>query len=111
MVAGEATVRVQGLGLRTWRTRLRTLPESEAKEVPVGLTTRAGGPLAAKAGTRPNTMVPQTQHYLVPIDLTGGDPHIVPGTLAQAKIHCKWRTAAAWTWRKLSSAFDLGLLG
>ena len=105
------TLRVQGWGGRTWQGRVAGLPESEALDVPEPLTTRCGGPLVVKPGTRPGTFVPQSQHYLVSIDLldTGRDS-IWPGTLGQAKVHCRWRTAAWWLWRTVSSAFDLGLV-
>jgi putative peptide zinc metalloprotease protein len=106
----EATVRVHGLGGDTWTGKVAPLPESEAREVPVALTTHAGGPLPAKAGTRGHTWVPVSQHYLVAVDLLRAEhAGIWPGTQAQAKIHCRWRTAAWWTWRAISSTFDLGL--
>ena len=38
------------------------------------------------------------------------DRAVCPGTLAQVKIHCKWRSCAWWVWHKISSAFDLGLI-
>jgi putative peptide zinc metalloprotease protein len=105
------TVRVQGWGGRTWQGRVASLPESEAQNVPLALTTRGGGPLAVKPGGRPNVLVPQSQHYLVAVDLLAAEnTGIWPGTLAQVKIHCRWRTGAWWLWRTINSTFDLGLL-
>lgn len=107
----NATIRVQGWEGTTWRGKVAALPESEAQEVPAGLTTRCGGPLAVKPGSKPSTFVPQTQHYVVAVDFLEGDNDgIWPGTLSQIKIHCRWRSCAWWTWRTISKAFDLGLI-
>ena len=53
------TIRIQGRGGQTWAGKLSRLPESEAKEVPIQLTVKGGGSLAAKPGTgRPPTYLP-----------------------------------------------------
>jgi putative peptide zinc metalloprotease protein len=102
-------IRVQGRDRHTWQGKISHMPESEAKEVPIQLTQRGGGPLAVKPSSRTDVFVPQSQQYLVVVDFVKPDDAICPGTLAQVKIHCKWRTAAWWTWRTFSSAFDLGM--
>lgn len=104
------TVRVQGRAEQTWEGRVNHLPRSEAKDVPVALTSQAGGPLAIKPSGNPNVRQPQSQQWLVGVDLLKPDTAMCPGTLAMVKIHCRWRTGAWWTWRSISSAFDLGLL-
>jgi putative peptide zinc metalloprotease protein len=106
----EVTVRIQGRASQTWNGRISQLPETEAKDVPGGLTTRCGGPLAIKPNANPYVYVPQSQQWLVGVDLQQQDRAMCPGTLAQVKIHCRWRTMAWWTWRTLSSTFDLGLM-
>jgi multidrug efflux pump subunit AcrA (membrane-fusion protein) len=106
----DIVVRIQGRTSRTWKGKITQMPESEAKEVPLALTTKAGGPLAVKQGQRPNVYVPQDQQYLVGIDLVNSDAAIRPGNMAQVKIHCRWRPAAWWVWRTISQTFDLGLL-
>lgn len=106
------TIRVQGWGGRTWQGHVTHLPESEARHVPLGLTTRAGGTVPIKPGTATQGHAPQSQLYLVGIDFHDtARARIWPGSLAQVKIHCRWRPAAWWVWRKLSAAFDLGLMG
>ena len=40
----------------------------------------------------------------------GCDHPIRPGTMAQVKIHCRWRTCAWWLWWTINSTFDLGLI-
>ena len=104
------TIRVQGREARTWRGRLTALPESEAKEVPLALSNRANGPVAVKAGGPPNSLIPQTQHYLVYIDIEDPDGGITPGATAQVKIHCRPETCLHWLWRTLNNTFDLGLI-
>ena len=58
-VALPVTVRVQGRDWHTWQGRLWRLPESEAKEIPLPLSNRGGGPVAVKAGGPPGHLVPQ----------------------------------------------------
>ncbi|MFN4258701.1 MAG: site-2 protease family protein [Gemmataceae bacterium] len=104
------TIRVQGQGSHTCRGMIAYLPESEAREVPLALTTRGGGPLAVKPSPDPKQLVPQTQQYLVAINFLEPDLALCPGTLAQVKVHCRWRTAAWWVWRKIASTFEIGLI-
>jgi multidrug efflux pump subunit AcrA (membrane-fusion protein) len=103
------TLRVQGWEGRTWRGKVTLLPPSEARTVPLALTTRAGGPLEAKPGGQGDAFMPQKQHYLVGIDVLDaeGDP-IWPGSFAQVKIHCRWRSSGWWLWRLIRSIFGLG---
>jgi len=89
---------------------IKTLPESDARDVPIQLTNRAGGPLPVRPSDNPNVLIPQSQQYLVPIELLDADHTIRPGVLAQVKVHCEWRTGAWWVWRAVSSALDLGLI-
>jgi putative peptide zinc metalloprotease protein len=104
------TIRVQGRAEELWRGRVAQLQEAEAKEVPVQLTSKAGGPLAEKPSQNPNVHVPQAQQFLVVIDFVNPDDRICPGTLCQVKIHCRWRSCAWWVWRAISSTFDLKLI-
>ncbi len=106
----EVTVRVQGRDWHTWQGELSRLPESEAKEIPLPLSNRGGGPVAVKAGGTPGHLIPQTQHYLVNIDLLSPDAAITPGSMAQVKIHCRPETCIRWLWRTVNTTFDLGLL-
>jgi putative peptide zinc metalloprotease protein len=109
-VALPVTVRIQGRDWHTWHGRLWKLPESEAKEIPMPLSNRGGGPVAVKAGGPPGHLVPQTQYYLVYIDLIAPDAAIAPGNMAQVKIHCRPETCLHWLWRTVNTTFDLGLI-
>jgi putative peptide zinc metalloprotease protein len=107
----DVTVRVKGLVEETFHGKVLPLPEEVAREgdVPPQLTTRHGGPLAVKPGTRPGIYVPQNQQYLISIKIENPPSYIAPGTLAQVKIHCRWRTTRWWIWRKVTDLFDLPL--
>src|SRR5262249_38192280 len=104
------TIRVHGRDSQTWSGRVTHLPESEAKEIPLQLSNKGGGPLAVKPGSPANHYIPQAQGFLVGGGFEPPDPAICPGTMAQVKIHCEYRTCAWWVWRTLSATFDLGLL-
>ena len=104
------TIRVQGRADLTWHGRISQLPESEAKLIPAALTNKGGGNIAVKPATKsdPDGLIPQSQQYLIGIDIVDSDNKICPGTMAQAKVHCRWRTSAWWAWRSFSAAFDIG---
>jgi putative peptide zinc metalloprotease protein len=104
------TIRVEGRAERTWSGEVAYLPESEAKEIPPALTNKAGGPLAIKPNSQPHHPEPQSQVYLLGVNIDQSDSAIVPGVLAQVKIHCEYRSCAWWAWRSISSTFDLSLL-
>jgi putative peptide zinc metalloprotease protein len=106
----KVEIRVPGRKSETVPGRVVRLPESDAKDLPLPLTNKGGGPLAVKPTADPNVNAPQTQQYLVTVELPHPDDAIVPGTLVRVKVHCKWRTGAWWVWHAISSAFDLGLI-
>lgn len=104
------TIRVQGRAELTWKGGWIHLQEQEAKDVPPQLTSKYGGPLAVKPSQQPNSFQPQAQHYLVAVEVKNPDGAIYPGTMAQVKVSCRWRSSGWWMYRWVSSSFDLGLL-
>jgi putative peptide zinc metalloprotease protein len=105
------TIRMQGRGSMTWQGRVNTdLPKSEAKEIPLPLSSKGGGPLAVKPSSDPNQLVPQSQVFLIAIDFEEADTAVCTGTMAQVKIHNDYRSTAWWCWRSVSQAIDLYLL-
>jgi putative peptide zinc metalloprotease protein len=104
------SIRAPGQGTNIYQGRIKELPASDAKDLPLPLTHRGGGPLAVKPNNDPNLNVPQSQQYLVSVDILQPDGSLVPGTIVKVKIHCRWQTGAWWCWRAISSAFDLGLI-
>jgi hypothetical protein len=106
----DVILRIQGRDHQTWKGRIRQLPESEAKTVPLALSNRASGPVAVKAGTKGGLLVPTTQQFLVYVEILDPDESILPGTTAQVKIYCQPETCVHWLWRTLNQTFDLGLM-
>jgi putative peptide zinc metalloprotease protein len=106
----DVTLRVHGRDSHTWKGKLDPLPQSDAKQVPLALTERGGGPLAVKPSSDPNALEPQNQYYLATVRIVEPDRAIVPGSLAQVKVHCRWRSGAWWVWRTVNDTFDLGLM-
>ncbi|HZU37595.1 MAG TPA: site-2 protease family protein, partial [Gemmataceae bacterium] len=105
-----STIRVQGRVGHPWDGHVVHLDEQEAKAVPLALTSKGGGPLAVKPSSNPDMLQPQTQQYLVVVNFDQTDGALCPGTLAQVKVKCRWRTTAWWLWRRVSATFDLGLM-
>jgi len=106
----QATIRVQGHDSKLWSGRISQLPKSDAKEIPVQLSNKAGGPVAVKPTSEPNKLAPQSQVFLVGIDFEKPDDSIAINTQAQVKIHCEYRSCAWWIHRTIASTFDIGLV-
>lgn len=107
----DVVVRIHGLDAGTWPARIDRLDESEARFIPVALSTRGGGPVPVHPpSNRTPGLVPQTQHYLVYIDLPDADPAIAVGAMAQVKIYLRPETCLHWAWRTINDMFNLRLL-
>jgi len=108
-----AWVRVPGLGTRRWEGRVTraSLPLTDAKTVPPQLTFKGGGSLATKPMDSSGQLEPQSQVYLVEVEVLNPDkdPTIRPGTLPSVRINCSWRSGAWYVWRSINVALDLGL--
>ena len=55
-------------------------------------------------------LIPQTQYYLVYVDILDPDDAIAAGSMAQVKIHCKNETCLTWLWRKINTSLELRLM-
>ena len=104
------TIRIVGRGMQLYTGKITYLPPSEAKTILPALSSKAGGPVAVKPSEDPNHLVPQSQVFLVDVDLEDPDSAIALNSLAQVHIHCRYRSIAWWVWRTVSSTFDLRLL-
>jgi putative peptide zinc metalloprotease protein len=104
----EVTLRIHGRENATWKGKVVRLPESAAKYIPAALSNKCGGPVATKQSIRPDVFEPISQQYLVYVEIQKPDSAICPGQLAQAKIHCRYRTCAWWAWHSICEAFNLG---
>jgi len=107
----EVSIRVHGHAERVWKGRIARLEESEAKFVPLMLSSRAGGPVPVKAPTAKSPgLVPQAQQFLVYIDIEEADESIPVNSMAQVKIYLLPETCAWWVWRKLNDLLNLRLI-
>lgn len=105
----EVTILPKNRRDKELKGRILKLPDTDEKNVPLALTHRGGGNLATKPSQDPNVHQPLLQTYLVPVIVNDPDETLAPGTMAQCKVHLKWRSAAWWTWRSIASALDIGL--
>ena len=106
-----AWVRVPGRGTQLWQGRVTqaSLPLSDAKVVPPQLTFKGGGSLATKPADSSGQLVPQSQVYLVEVEVLNPDPTICPGTQPRVQINCSWRSGAWWVWRRIHVMMDPSL--
>jgi putative peptide zinc metalloprotease protein len=105
-----ASVRFVGRGMKTWTGKVTSLPPSEARTIQPAMSSKLGGPVAVKPSEDPNHLVPQSQVFLVDVDIDEPDDAIALNTLAQVHIHCRYRSIAWWVWRTVTRTFDLRLL-
>ena len=104
-----ASIYVTGRTDHIFTGRVVKLPESDAKQVPIAMTQRGGGPLAVKqSGEGGQELSPVAQVYLVEVEILDPDLTVRPGALVNTKIHCEWRSAFWWLKRKTAQALDIG---
>lgn len=107
----DVSIRIHGLDAGVWEGRIDRLDESEARTIPVALSTRGGGPVPVHPPNNKSPgLMPQTQHYMVYIDLLDPDPAIAVGAMAQVKIYLRPETCLHWAWRTINNVFNLRLL-
>ncbi|HKI36777.1 MAG TPA: site-2 protease family protein [Gemmataceae bacterium] len=106
------SIRIQGRDSCTWVGEWQVLPESEAKQIPLPLSNKGGGPISVKppSGNDPNKLEPVDQQYMLSLTIKDPDKAVVPGSRGTVKIECRWRSAAWWVWRTVNDTFDLGLM-
>lgn len=105
----KAHVRLGGRADNGWEATVVQLPEAEAQEIPLALTQKAGGPVAARPGSSPLMAVPQQPQYVVAVAFRA-PVGVAPGCLGQVALCGRGHSAAWWVWRGFCQAFDLSLL-
>jgi multidrug efflux pump subunit AcrA (membrane-fusion protein) len=107
----SVTLRVRGLDRSTWEGEIARLDESEAKYIPPMLSSRAGGPVEVQPPSgKSQGLVPQTQQYLIYIDIIDPDESITVGQMGHAKVYLRHETCLHWLWRTVNDVFNLQLL-
>jgi putative peptide zinc metalloprotease protein len=111
LAQASISIRLQGRGSETWQGQITSLPESETKEIPLQLSNRGGGPVTVKPErSKSGGLIPQTQYFLVYVDIVNADDAMAPGTSAQVKISCKPETCLKWVWRTINTSLELRLM-
>ncbi len=107
----DVTLRVHGLDAQTWKGSVSRVDDSAAKSVDLMLSSRAGGPVPVKApGAASRELVPQSQQFLVYVDIEGDVSAIPVHGMAQVKIYLVPETCLSWAWRKLNNMLNLRLM-
>jgi putative peptide zinc metalloprotease protein len=113
-----AAVSIPGRAVEPFAGRIARLPEAATDEVPESLTTHAGGHIPARppagyavptVSGSPQRWKPESQQFLVAVNLVGADTAIRPGTVVPVVIRCGWRSAAWWLGQTLAGTVDLAL--
>jgi multidrug efflux pump subunit AcrA (membrane-fusion protein) len=106
----EAWVRVHGRGYNYWKGHVSSIASAEAKEVPPQLSSKAGGDVATETKGdekgQKQTERPQSQHFMVTVDLDESDEAIHPGVMGRVKIQLPHRTLAWRFYRYLNSTLN-----
>jgi len=106
----EVSIHLPGRFDRVYRGRVVSLPETDTRDVPIGLTSRGGGPLAVRPSQDPSRNEPLAQTYVVTVEILDPDTTILSGTQANVKIHNEWKSGWWWVRRSIASALDWGIL-
>jgi putative peptide zinc metalloprotease protein len=105
----EASILLADRSDRLFQGRVTTLPDRHEDNIPIGLTSRGGGPVAVKPSDNPGVNEPVAQTYVVSVEIIDPDRTIIPGTQAKVKVYLRWRSAAWWVGQKVASALEWGL--
>ncbi len=105
----DATILFSNRSDHLYQGKVTAVPDRHEDNLPIGLTSRGGGPVAVKPAQDPNMNEPVAQTYLVQVEILDVDGTIIPGQQATVKIHLRWRSAAWWCGQKIASALDWGL--
>jgi putative peptide zinc metalloprotease protein len=105
----EAWVRIHGRGYNYWKGHVTSIATAEAKEVPPQLSSKAGGDVATESKSDEHQRQiekPQSQHFMVTVDLEDPDVAIHPGVMGRVKISIPPRTLAWRFYRYLNSTLN-----
>jgi len=109
----EASILVANRSDHIYTGRVTKVPDMNEANIPTGLTSRGGGPVAIRPAQdqnqNSNRNEPVAQTYLIQVEVLDPDGTILPGVQAKVKIHLGWRSGAWWVNQKLASALDWGL--
>ncbi|MBL8821051.1 MAG: efflux RND transporter periplasmic adaptor subunit [Planctomycetia bacterium] len=106
----EALLRIHGLGYNYWKGHITSIANKETAEIPYQLSSKYGGDVATetKALESEQRQVerPQSQHFMVTINLDELSPAIHPGVMGKVKVMVPPRTLAWRFYRYLNSTLN-----
>jgi len=105
----DASILLSNRSDHIYAGKVTVVPDRHEENMPLGLTSRGGGPVAVRPSQNPEVNEPVAQTYLIQVEIHDPDETIIPGTQGKVKIHLRWRSAAWWAGQKVASALDWGL--
>lgn len=106
----EAQVRIHGRGFNYWKGHISTIANKETSEIPNQLSSKYGGNVATETkqaeGEQRQVERPQSQHFMVTVDLDEYDAAIHPGVMGRVKVSVPPRTFAWRFYRYLNSTLN-----
>ncbi|HQR06972.1 MAG TPA: HlyD family efflux transporter periplasmic adaptor subunit [Gemmatales bacterium] len=106
----EAFVRIHGRDYNYWKGHITSIANKETNEIPHQLSTKYGGDVATETkqaeGEQRQIERPQSQHFMVTVDLDEFDKSIHPGVMGRVKVVVAPRTLAWRFYRYLNSSLN-----
>lgn len=106
----EAYVRIHGRGYNYWKGHITTIANKETSEIPHQLSTKYGGDVPTESkqaeGEQRQIEQPQSQHFMVTLELDEHDAAIHPGVMGRVKVMVPPRTLAWRFYRYLNSTLN-----
>jgi len=106
----EAFVRIHGRDYNFWKGHITSIANRETNEIPHQLSTKYGGDVATETkqseGEQRQIERPQSQHFMVTVDLDEHDNSIHPGVMGRVKVMVTPRTLAWRFYRYLNSTLN-----
>lgn len=106
----EAFVRIHGRDYNYWKGHITSIANKETNEIPHQLSTKYGGDVATETkqgeGEQKQIERPQSQHFMVTVDLDESDNSIHPGVMGRVKVVVAPRTLAWRFYRYLNSTLN-----
>ncbi|HMO37584.1 MAG TPA: HlyD family efflux transporter periplasmic adaptor subunit, partial [Gemmatales bacterium] len=108
----EALIRIHGRGYNYWKGHISSIANKETTEIPNPLSSKYGGDVPTETrqveGEQRQVERPQSQRFMVTVDLDEMDAAIHPGVMGRVKVLVPPRTLAwrfyrymnaTWNWR------------
>lgn len=106
----EALIRIHGRGYNYWKGHITSIANKETAEIPNQLSTKYGGDVPTETkqveGEQRQVERPQSQHFMVTVEMDQHDSAIHPGVMGRVKVLIPPRTLAWRFYRYLNSTWN-----